>query len=548
MVRRDFLRSAGLGLLARSGTELSADVLICGGGLGGCAAALAALEAGCTVILTEDSDWIGGQLTSQGVPPDEHQWIEEYGASRAYLQYRRLVRQHYRRYYQLSAVAQTNAYLNPGSCAVSRICHEPRVGLSVLRSLLEPWLRARKLRVLTDAKPEDADVVRDKIFGVQVRNPFGSISVSGKVFLDATEDGQLLPLTGTEFVSGAEADTNELHASSNPGAYNMQAATWCFAMDYVAGTDNVGEPPDNYTLWRTYVPSLNPPWPGRILSLTYTDPISLEPRKASFDPRPGATTRNFNLWTYRRLLDPDNFEGRGHTGGISLVNWPQNDYMCRNLFGQADGLLGQAGARELSLALFYWLQTEVPREDGKMGWPGLRLRGDIMGTADGLAKRPYIRESRRIRARFTVLEEIVGVEAMAQRNGGSPDDQRSVWFHDGVGIGSYRLDLHPSTGGDNYIDVATRPFEIPLGALIPERMSNLLPACKNLGVTHITNGCYRLHPIEWNVGESAGSLAAYCVRNDILPSGVYESAKHLQAYQRALQDRGVELHWPSSFY
>ena len=55
--------------------------------------------------------------------------------------------------------------------------------------------------------------------------------------------------------------------------------------------------------------------------------------------------------------------------------------------------------------------------------------------------------------------------------------------------------LHPSTGGDNYIDISSLPFQIPLGALIPERVTNLLPACKNLGVTHITNGCYRLHPV-----------------------------------------------------
>ena len=69
----------------------------------------------------------------------------------------------------------------------------------------------------------------------------------------------------------------------------------------------------------------------------------------------------------------------------------------------------------------------------------------------------------------------------------------------------YRIDLHPSTGGDNYIDVGSCPFEIPLGALLPQRVTNLLPAGKNIGTTHITNGCYRLHPVEWNVGEVAGA-------------------------------------------
>src|SRR5439155_18948690 len=82
-------------------------------------------------------------------------------------------------------------------------------------------------------------------------------------------------------------------------------------------------------------------------------------------------------------------------------------------------------------------------------------------------------------------------------------------FSDSVGVGSYRIDLHPSSGGDNYLDVSSLPFQIPLGALIPRRVENLLPACKNLGVTHITNGCYRLHPVEWNIGEAAGALAAF---------------------------------------
>ncbi|MEE3917727.1 FAD-dependent oxidoreductase [Micromonospora sp. BRA006-A] len=69
----------------------------------------------------------------------------------------------------------------------------------------------------------------------------------------------------------------------------------------------------------------------------------------------------------------------------------------------------------------------------------------------------------------------------------------AVSYPDSIGVGMYRIDLHPSTGGDNYIDVGSCPFEIPLGALIPQRMENLLPAGKNIGTTHITNGRYR-HP------------------------------------------------------
>ena len=150
------------------------------------------------------------------------------------------------------------------------------------------------------------------------------------------------------------------------------------------------------------------------------------------------------------------------------------------------------------------MQTEAPRHDGGNGWPGLRLRGDITGTEHGLAKHPYIRESRRIKAEFTVLEKHVGTDERMQVTGMSREDVTAEQFEDSVGVGSYRIDLHPSTGGDNYIDISSLPFQIPLGALIPQRVENLIPACKNLGVTHITNGCYRLHPVEWNIGESAG--------------------------------------------
>src|SRR5439155_21149934 len=101
-----------------------------------------------------------------------------------------------------------------------------------------------------------------------------------------------------------------------------------------------------------------------------------------------------------------------------------------------------------------------------------------------------------------------------------PGELTAERFPDSVGVGSYRIDLHPSSGGDNYIDVSSLPFQIPLGALIPQRVENLLAGCKNLGVTHITNGCYRLHPVEWNIGEAAGMLVAQCLRKKLPPRGV----------------------------
>jgi hypothetical protein len=202
-------------------------------------------------------------------------------------------------------------------------------------------------------------------------------------------------------------------------------------------------------------------------------------------------------------------------------------------------------ARQLSLSLLYWLQTEAPRPDGGSGWKGLRLRPDIVGTEDGLAKYPYVRESRRIRAEFTVLEQHVGTGARAKATGLKPAEVAAEPFKDSVGIGSYRIDLHPTSGGDNYIDFASLPFQIPLGALIPRRVENLLPASKNLGVTHITNGCYRLHPVEWNIGEAAGALAAFCFVRKRVPREVRAKSEFLAEFQGLLTRDGVPLHWPA---
>jgi hypothetical protein len=131
-----------------------------------------------------------------------------------------------------------------------------------------------------------------------------------------------------------------------------------------------------------------------------------------------------------------------------------------------------------------------------------------------------------------------------QETGKPREDVTAAPFADSVGLGSYRIDLHPSTGGDNYIDLSSLPFQIPLGALIPRRIENLLPACKNIGSTHITNGAYRLHPVEWNIGEAVGELIAFCTRQKTLPRQVRNDAKQLAEFQTRLRNAGFELEWP----
>ena len=551
MLRRSFLQLIA-SVVAAASRELSCDVAVIGGGVGGCAAALGALRNGMRVILTEETDWIGGQLTSQAVPPDEHPWIESFGRTQAYAAYRNAVRDYYRQHYPLTAEARSRAHLNPGDGSVSRLTHEPKASLAVLEDMLAPHVSGGRLRVLLQQKPVAADIDRDSVRSVAVKSTVtgATKAIHAKYFLDATEQGDLLPLTRTEYVTGFESrkQTGEPHAPVEPQPANIQSFTVCFAVDHRPGEDHVIERPAEYAFWRDYVPEMRPPWPGKLLSWSMADPIALKERRVSFDPASDASVPGapLNLWLYRRIARAKNCTPGAFVSDISLVNWPQNDYWLGNLHGvsESESARHLARAKQLSLSLLYWMQTDAPRPDGGAGWPGLRLRGDVTGTEDGLAKYPYVRESRRIQAEFTVLEQHVGTDARMQLTRKSRDEVSAEPFTDSVGVGSYRIDLHPSSGGDNYIDISSLPFQIPLGALIPKRVENLLAAAKNLGVTHITNGCYRLHPVEWNIGESAGCVAAHAVNTKRTPRQIRNDKPLLKDFQALISGQGIEIAWP----
>jgi hypothetical protein len=414
-----------------------------------------------------------------------------------------------------------------------------------LHEMLAPFVGSGRVTLLLRHKSVEAEFDHDAVKAVCARSLESGrdIVLRGGLFADATELGDLLPMTKTEYVTGAESqkETGEPHARAEPNPANHQAFTCCFAMDYLPGEDHRIERPAEYDFWRDFVPGLKPPWPGRLLSFEVADPVSTRPKTFEMNPESGA-----GLWSYRRIADRTQFIPGTYAGDISLVNWPQNDFLLGNLceVSETEAARNLARAKKLSLSLLYWLQTEAPRRDGGAGWPGLRLRADLLGTEDGLAKYPYVRESRRIRAEFTVAEQQVGTDARMKETGASREEVRAAAFHDSVGIGSYRIDLHPTIGGDNYLDISSLPFQIPLGALIPQRVENLLPACKNLGVTHITNGCYRLHPVEWNIGEAVGCLAAFCRTRKTSPRSVLKHTKMLNDFQALLESQGIPLSWP----
>lgn len=489
--------------------------------------------------MTEETDWIGGQLTQQAVPMDENRWIETVGGTRTYQKLRTGIRDYYRRNHPLTDAARANQLLNPGNCWVSRIGAEPRVGLAVLYEMLAPFLGNGRIQILLNHKATRAETQGDRVIAVQVQDTVTghTQTLHAPFFADATEHGDLLPMTKTEYSIGAESrrDTGEPHAKEKAEPDNLQGFTFCFAMDYIDGEDHSIDRPRDYAYWRDFVLRTSA---HSYRMLSFEEESS---KKYGFDP-----VARKGFWTYRRIADRDLFSPGFYRGDVTIVNWPQNDYsfglICDVSEAQATKHIERA--KQLSLSLLYWLQTDAPRPDGGTGWKSLRLRPDIVGTANGLAKYPYIREGRRIKAEFTVLEQHVTAEARMRETGLSKEDVRATKFHDSVGIGSYWMDLHITTRGDTSRFGSTLPFQIPLGALIPRRIENLLPACKNLGVTHLTNGCYRVHTVEWNVGEAAGALAAFCIAQKKMPRQVRNTDRLLTEFQSLLTRDGVRLDWP----
>jgi hypothetical protein len=521
--------------------EQKADVLVVGGGLGGVAAALAAAAAGHSVILSESQPWLGGQLTAQAVPLDEHPWSEQQLGSPSYQRMRAGIRDYYRDHYLLKPEARLLHTLNPGAGNVSSLCHEPGVAVAVIEQMLAPYTSSGRIWMLRGYEPTAATVSGDRLDSVTLRNVGAdhAVTVSATVYIDATELGDLLPLAGIEHVIGAESrdDTGELHALETADPLDQQAVAWSFAIDYFADENHCIDQPDGYEHWRTI--SI-PDWPGPQLGWTVSDHVTHEPRERALFAAPTESVWAWDLWHARRILYAGHHAPDFYGSDITLANWPQMDYWGRPLLGVSDEErdLALREAKQVSASFLYWMQTEAPRHDGGIGYPGLRLRPNVTGTHDGFAMQPYFRESRRIVPEFRVLEQHIGVEA---RDGASA----AAKFDDSVGIGAYRIDLHPSTTGRNTVDIDSLPFQIPLGALIPVRVENLLAGAKNIGTTRITNGAYRVHPAEWSIGEAAGLTAAHAIERRMSPRGIRNTPSEIEDLQRRMTREGIALTWPT---
>ncbi|WP_237068022.1 FAD-dependent oxidoreductase [Microbulbifer guangxiensis] len=517
--------------------QCKVDAAVIGASLGGVLAAYQLCEQGIRTLLASEFDWIGGQLTSQGVPPDEHPYIESFGASESYYRFREAIRAHYLADENFRDHGTMTEGCNPGDGWVSRLCFEPTVAERYLRQLLQPHIASGLLVLEENSRPLRTWRNGRTITSVELENRTGErLWVQARYFLDATDTGELLAQADLPYRLGKEShpEFGERQAPAQASMADQQPVTFVFALQKndPAHSARIAKP-DAYDFWKNYqVPHYGYP--------LFSDYLPGHEGYSSVQLPLFGSGETLDLWRYRRIVASHNW--RDHRADISLINWAQNDYALAPLL---DGPRSQAQvvteARELSACLAYWLQQEAPRSwigEAGSGFPELSLATDVLGTDDGFAQQVYVRESRRIVGLQTLTQSEIELDPAAGWNPARCEHS--------VGIGLYNMDIHPTCESGMGSNAKVRPFELPLEIFIPADADNLLPACKNLSVTHLVNAATRVHPIEWLVGEVSGLLAAFCIREQIAPASLAAQKQTVVDFRRELVERGIPLHWPEN--
>lgn len=613
------------------------DILVVGGGLAGVATAYEALKAGHTVCLTEITDWLGGQISSQGTSA-----LDERATQRSLLYFPRGYLEMRQRLIERYGVD------DPGDCWVSAVCFLPQDGHEILMDMLQEAAKQGKgsLRLFPNTVVKDLQIQPvgsgrqiQAVRGIQHTPAPGAPALntyplsqtiadsyneqdsalfkkkilrftpppSGKwQVIEATETGELLALADLPYRLGVDAlsYTNPSASSSKAYPYCPQAYTYTFAMEATA-TPQIAKMPAFYPQYADSY-SYN--------SLNYAESPDL-------------------VFTYRRIwsVDPEADSKTVNPGDVSMQNWNWgNDYgpgteidnyiYTREqlaAIGQLDPGGWQGGLRttslrggeEQALGYFYWLLTGTT--DAKLGpvkqpSPNLRyLKGldSPMGTVHGLSKYPYIRESRRLIGRyaygyadgFTISEIDVsrqnyqapyypetlstrtyknlevakaGLKAIDVIIGTVKPPElkwrtRSRIYSDSVGIGNYNIDFHPcmkfspperpgnmERPGERQAAAETYPFQLPLRAMIPPKIDNLLVTGKNVATSHISAAAYRVHSFEWSAGAAAGTTAAFALERNILPYQLVENlprrSPNLELLQKRLQANKNPIAFPGT--
>lgn len=621
--------------------EETCEVLVVGGGLSGAATAYESLLTGRTVCLTEITDWVGGQISSQGTSA-----LDERSSQRSllfyprgYLELRKKLEQHYGR-------------LNPGACWVSESCFMPYDGHKILFKILQDAAKTGKgtLKWYPNTVIKELDISGNQIksaVAIQHQPAPGTPPLNTKPLSQTIEDAYRYENSAQlhkniiRFVPkpAAPARRNQTNPPARPADWYVVEATETGELIGLADIPHrLGIDPRSY-LEPSSSSATGDPYCTQGFTYTFAMEATKDPQQhqvpafyqqyAPYYSYELQRLASFPLvFTYRRIWSMKPNEKRPgdykqwpiYPGDISMQNWTWgNDYRPGtsqdNLIYtrdqlQATGQLQPGGwlgglrtetlrrGEENAIGYFYWLVTGTT--DSQLGnnvkkpYPNNRLLMGLnspMGTVHGLSKYPYMREGRRIIGRptftqpqgFTVWEAdmsrtnfrgdyyrqnlsseqfrdiwlaIGGLDAPALATGGlSVNDiqsrGRAFIYPDSVGIGHYAIDFHPCMAesppekpGNKEREGTRRgqgeayPFQVPLRAMIPQKIDNLLVAGKSIATSHTAAAAYRVHSFEWSAGAAAGTTIDFALKNGILP---YQLVDEIPSAEPALEQLQRQL-------
>lgn len=588
---------------------VSCDVVVLGGTTAAFSAAITAadnLPQNRVVCLTEPTDWLGGQLTSSGVPAVDfaHHDVEMPGIGKVKLSdaSRDEAATNKTFFEWMARLGPINgnrvSFPSPPVCWVSVRCFEPAKLLPEINAVAARYESSGRLRVFRNSVVKSVATAKGRVTSVTIiQHTQKGISVgrlseqlsdwystqsspafekitfqlvgatagrsSTPIVIDATEWGEGLVLSGSNFLQGMERD------DANPVAQGAQE-TCGQAIVYPLALQLSPSPQADETLaqgrWvsdiRPKVEAYKQSLMTRGLLAEGASPYSISTAKPfTFD----------DVWTYRRItLGPvqrkekiSNYFPAAQFGDISNQNWELgNDYPYRYLFlpkgaareqamrGNWKGGIDIEALAEAELQAWGWV--DHLRKNAIVDWNGQKkdvgqhiVLSTAFGTPFGLSKVPYIRDTRRSIGFGENGNDFVLTYA---------DIFSGQRFSDSIGIGAYAADRHPSRNanvdGQRCASSTNppgftpypKPFTLPLRAHTNKDFANLLVAGKTMAQTFHTNSATRLHPIEFSSGTGAGALASYMLDGNITAHDVVKSPQHVAKVQ-AIVKKYQPIEW-----
>ena len=439
-------------------TTYKTDVLVIGASASGIAAGIQSARMGVNTIITEPTTWLGGMITAAGVSAFDGNHSLPSGLFGEFRE------------------ALHKVYGGPSKVStgwVSNTLFEPHVGDSIFKSMvlqtkgLTVKYQFQFLRVL-----KNNDTITGAVFVDEPTNQ--QITIYARQVIDATELGDVLANAGVPYSLGMEASAvtgEDIHVSETNDI--VQDITYVAILkDYGMGVDKTIAKPKNY------------------------DP-------SEFDG--ACTDYYFNTANPKPNVDAIKMLNYGKLPNQKyMINWPNrgNDiYLNVVEMDEANRQSELIKAKEQTLRFIYFIQHQL-------GFKNLGLADDEFPTHDKLPLIPYHRESRRVK----------GLVRFDVRHIAKPFDAPSPLYRTGIAVGDYPIDHHHKKNikAPQHLDFYPVPsFNIPLGSLIPQRISGLIIAEKSISVSNVVNGTTRLQAIALLIGQAAGTLAALSVQQNL---------------------------------